>query len=211
MKIERLTQLCLLSFGLIMMAGCSSNSSLLPEATTRPSLTTSIDDYKYLIGPGDNVDIFVWRNPEVSGSFTVRPDGMITTSLVEDLQVSGKTPTALARDVEKELSKYIRDPIVTVSVGRYSGPYSEQVRVIGEATLPQAISYKEDMSLLDLMVAVGGITEFANGDGSKLIRVVDGIQKEYTVHIDRLIKEGDISANVDILPGDILIIPEAWF
>ncbi|GAC18533.1 XrtA/PEP-CTERM system exopolysaccharide export protein [Paraglaciecola arctica] len=211
MKIVRWTQLFLLSFGLIVMAGCSTNSSLLPGATTRPSLTTSIDDYKYLIGPGDNVNIFVWRNPEVSGSFTVRPDGMITTSLVEDLQVSGKTPTALARDVEKELSKYIRDPIVTVSVGRFSGPYSEQVRVIGEAASPQAISYQEDMSLLDLMVAVGGITEFANGDGSKLIRVVNGEQKEYTVHIDRLIKEGDISANVDILPGDILIIPEAWF
>lgn len=210
MKIERLTQILLLSFGLILMAGCTS-SSVLPEATTRPSLTTSIDDYKYLIGPGDNVNIFVWRNPEVSGSFTVRPDGMITTSLVEDLPVSGKTPTALARDVEKELSKYIRDPIVTVSVGRYSSPYSEQVRVIGEATSPQAISYQEDMSLLDLMVAVGGITEFANGDGSKLIRVVNGVQQEYTVHIDRLIKEGDISANVDILPGDILIIPEAWF
>jgi polysaccharide export outer membrane protein len=210
MKIERLTQLFLLSFGLILLAGCSSSSGL-PEATTRPSLTTSIDDYKYLIGPGDNVNIFVWRNPEVSGSFAVRPDGMITTSLVEDLQVSGKTPTALARDVEKELSKYIRDPIVTVSVSRYSGPYSEQVRVIGEAASPQAISYQEDMSLLDLMVAVGGITEFADGDGSKLIRVVNGVQQEYTVHIDRLIKEGDISANVDILPGDILIIPEAWF
>lgn len=210
MKIERLTQLLLLSFGLIVMASCST-SSVLPEATTRPSLTTSIDDYKYLIGPGDSVNIFVWRNPEVSGTFVVRPDGMITTSLVEDLQVSGKTPTALARDVEKELSKYIRDPIVTISVGRFSGPYSEQVRVIGEAASPQAISYQEDMSLLDLMVAVGGITEFANGDGSKLIRVVNGKQQEYTVHIDRLIKEGDISANVDILPGDILIIPEAWF
>ena len=210
MKIERTTQLVLLSFGLILMASCSTNS-LLPEATTRPSLTTSIDDYKYLIGPGDSVNIFVWRNPEVSGSFTVRPDGMITTSLVEDLPVSGKTPTALARDVEKELSKYIRDPIVTVSIGGFSGPYSEQVRVIGEATSPRAITYKEDMSLLDLMVAVGGITDFANGDGSKLIRVVNGKQQEFLVHIDRVIKEGDISANVDILPGDILIIPEAWF
>jgi polysaccharide export outer membrane protein len=98
-----------------------------------------------------------------------------------------------------------------VSIGGFSGPYSEQVRVIGEATSPRAITYKEDMSLLDLMVAVGGITDFANGDGSKLIRVVNGKQQEFLVHIDRLIKEGDISANVDILPGDILIIPEAWF
>ncbi len=209
MKIERLNWLLLLTFGLLFISGCTK--STLPQATTRASLTTSIDDYKYLIGPGDNVNIFVWRNPEVSGSFIVRPDGMITTSLVEDLQVSGKTPTGLAREIEKELSKYIRDPIVTVSVASFSGPFSEQVRVIGEATSPQAISYQEDMSLLDLMVAVGGITDFADGDNAKLIRVVNGVQKEYTVQIDKLIKEGDISANVDILPGDILIIPEAWF
>lgn len=190
--------------------GCS-NSSELPRATTRASLTTNIDNYSYLIGPGDSLSIFVWRNPDVSGSFSVRPDGMITTSLVEDIPVSGKTPTALARELEVELSKYIRDPIVTVTVGGYNGPFSEQVRVIGEATSPRAVSYSEDMTLLDLMIQVGGVTEYANGDGAKLIRVVEGIQKEYSVLLDTLIKEGDISANVDILPGDILIIPEAWF
>ena len=209
MKIERLRQLFSLSFVLILIAGCSSNQ--LPEATTRPALTTSIDDYKYLIGPGDSLRIFVWRNPEVSGTFVVRPDGMITTSLVEDIPVTGKTPTALSREIEVVLSKYVRDPIVTVTLTRFNGPYSEQVRVIGEATQPQAINYKEDMSLLDLMIQVGGITEFANGDDSKLIRVENGVQIEYTVDIDRLIRDGDISANVDILPGDILIIPEAWF
>jgi polysaccharide export outer membrane protein len=210
MKTLRITQLILLSVGIALITGCSTSSQL-PPASTHSSLTTSIDDYKYLIGPGDSVNIFVWRNPEVSGSFVVRPDGMITTSLVEDLPVSGKTPTAFAREVEKELSKYIRDPIVTISVGGFVGPFSEQVRVIGEATSPQAVNYKENMTLLDLMIAVGGITEFADGDGAKLIRVVNGTQKEYSVALDSLIKEGDIQANVDILPGDILIIPEAWF
>ncbi|WP_407646754.1 XrtA/PEP-CTERM system exopolysaccharide export protein [Fluctibacter halophilus] len=192
------------------IAACSSTNTL-PQATAHQSLTTSIDDYDYLIGPGDNLTIFVWRNPEVSGSFIVRPDGKITTSLVEDLAVSGKTPSQLARDIEQALGKYIRDPIVTVSVTQFSGPFSEQVRVVGQAVSPSAVSYRENMTLLDLMIAVGGLGEFANGDGAKLIRVVNGEQREYNVYLDRLIKDGDISANVDILPGDILIIPEAWF
>ncbi|MFT5312731.1 MAG: polysaccharide export outer membrane protein [Paraglaciecola sp.] len=203
--------LFVLSVAVGLLVGCSSNSQILPGATTRPSLTTDINDYKYLIGPGDSVNIFVWRNPEVSGSFVVRPDGMITTSLVEDLPVSGKTPTDFAREVEEVLSTYIRDPIVTISVGGFVGPFSEQVRVIGEAATPQAVNYKEDMTLLDLMVMVGGLTEFADGDGAKLIRVVDGVQTEFAVSLDTLIKDGDITANVDILPGDILIVPEAWF
>jgi len=212
MKTKRISLLLLLSMAIGVSAGCTNSSNqVLPAATTRPSLTTDINNYKYLIGPGDSVNIFVWRNPEVSGSFVVRPDGMITTSLVEDLPVSGKTPTAFAREVEDVLSKYIREPIVTVSVGGFVGPFSEQVRVIGEATSPQAINYKEDMTLLDLMVKVGGLTDFADGDGAKLIRVVDGVQKEFSVSLDTLIKDGDIAANVDILPGDILIVPEAWF
>lgn len=210
MKTIRIARLLLISVILGWMTGCS-NVQTLPQATTHPSLTTSIDNYDYLIGPGDNLTIFVWRNEDVSGSFLVRPDGKITTSLVEDLSVSGKTPTQLAREIEKELSKFIRDPIVTVSVSSFNGPFSEQVRVIGEATQPQAISYSENMTLLDLMIRVGGLTEFADGDNAKLIRVVNGQQKEYDVYLSSLIKDGDISANVDILPGDILIIPEAWF
>ena len=194
---------------LLTLGGCSSNK--LPAATTHSSLTTSVNDYNYLIGPGDSLDIFVWRNPEVSGSFIVRPDGKITTSLVEDIAVSGKTPTQLGREIEESLSKYIRDPIVTVSVTNFSGPFSEQVRVIGEATNPQAINYRENMTLLDLMIAVGGLTEFANGNGAKLIRVVNGRQEEFKVKIGKLVKNGDISANVDMLPGDIVIIPQAWF
>ncbi|ALS97648.1 XrtA/PEP-CTERM system exopolysaccharide export protein [Lacimicrobium alkaliphilum] len=210
MKILRKTQLLVMCLFAALVAGCSSSGNL-PPATTHASLTSSIDNYNYLIGPGDNLSIFVWRNPEISGSFVVRPDGKITTSLVEDVVVSGKTPTQLARDLEQELSKYIRDPIVTVSMTGFSGPLSEQVRVIGEATNPQAISYQENMTLLDLMIAVGGLTEFAAGDNAKLIRVVDGTQREYSVRVDALVRDGDISNNVDILPGDILIIPETWF
>ncbi|GAA0856911.1 XrtA/PEP-CTERM system exopolysaccharide export protein [Aliiglaciecola litoralis] len=211
MRASRLAQLLIVVAALGTISACTSTGNTLPEATTRSSLTTNIDNYSYLIGPGDSLSIFVWRNPDVSGSFLVRPDGMITTSLVEDIPVSGKTPTALARDLEQELGKYIRDPIVTVSVSGFNGPFSEQVRVMGEASSPRAISYAEDMTLLDLMINVGGLTEFADGDGAKLIRVVDGVQREFSVRLDSLIKEGDISQNVDILPGDILIIPEAWF
>lgn len=210
MKTNKIALLLFITVTLGWVAGCS-NTTTLPQATTRPSLTTNIDNYNYLIGPGDNLTIFVWQHPDVSGSFVVRPDGKITTSLVEDIPVTGKTPTALARDIEKELAQYIRDPIVTVSVGGFQSPFSEQVRVIGEATSPRAISYSEDMTLLDLMINVGGLTEFADGDGAKLIRVVNGQQKEYNVRLNTLIKDGDITANVDILPGDILIIPEAWF
>ena len=191
------------------IAGCSSLT--LPSATLHTSNTTDINSYKYLIGAGDSVNIFVWRNPEVSGSFVVRPDGMITTSLVEDIPVSGKTPTELARQIEKTLSTYLRDPVVTVTVNSFVGPFSEQVRVIGEATQPQAISYKKNMTLLDVMIAVGGLTEFADGNDAVVVRMENGVQKEYEIAIEDLIKDGDISANVDMLPGDIIIIPEAWF
>jgi polysaccharide export outer membrane protein len=177
----------------------------------RSSLTTDVNDYKYLIGPGDNLTIFVWRNPEISGNFIVRPDGKVTTSLVEDIEVAGRTPTMLARQIEEELARYINNPRVTVSVNNFSGPLGEQVRVIGEATNPSAVNYTLHMTLLDLMIQVGGLTEFANGNNAKLIRVINGKQETFSVRIDDLVKQGDISENVDILPGDIVIIPEAWF
>lgn len=194
---------------ILTIAGCAQQT--LPRATLQSSLTTSVDNYQYLIGPDDSLTIFVWRNPELSGSFVVRPDGKISTSLVEDVPVSGKTPTQLARDMEQILAKYIRDPVVTVSVNNFVGPYSEQVRVIGQATNPQAINYRQYMTLLDLMISVGGLTEFAAGNSAKLVRTLNGSQRTYDVRLDDLIREGDISANVDILPGDIVIIPEAWF
>lgn len=194
----------------ITMTACSSNRGL-PRATVHESLTTSVANYQYLVGPNDVLSIFVWRNPELSGSFVVRPDGKISTSLVEDVPVSGKTPTQVARDMEQILGKYIRDPVVTVSVTNFIGPYSEQVRVIGEAANPQAVSYREYMTVLDLMIAVGGLTEFANGNGAKLVRTRNGGQVTYELKLDDLIRDGNITANVDILPGDIVIIPEAWF
>jgi len=191
------------------MTGCNVNK--LPEATTRASLTTNVNDYQYLIGPGDNLTIFVWRNPEISGSFVVRPDGKVTTSLVEDVEVSGRTPTMLARQLEEQLSTYINNPRVTVSVASFQGPFSEQVRVIGEATNPSAVNYTENMTLLDLMIAVGGLTEFASGNNAKLVRVIEGEQTTFEINIEALIKDGDIKENIDMLPGDIIIIPEAWF
>jgi len=199
----------LLLLASIFFSGCSSNS--LPTATVQPSTTTNINSYKYLIGAGDVLNIFVWRNPEVSGSFMVRPDGMITTSLVEDIEVSGKTPTELARSIEEILATYLRDPIVTVTVQSFVGPFSEQIRVIGEATEPKAINYTQHMTLLDVMIQVGGLTEFADGNGAVLIRVENGKQNQYEILIDELLREGEIKANVDMLPGDIIIIPEAWF
>lgn len=193
-----------------LLTGCSSHSTL-PSATLHPSNTENINSYKYLIGSGDVLNIFVWRHPDISGSFNVRPDGMITTSLVEDIKVSGKTPTELARSVEEILSAYIRDPMVTVTVENFVGPFSEQIRVIGEAAQPRAINYTQHMTLLDVMIQVGGLTEFADGNDAVLIRIENGQQKEYQVMINQLLKDGEISANVDMLPGDIIIIPEAWF
>ena len=195
-----------------LLIGCSSSDlQNLPSATTHPSLTKNINDYNYLIGPGDSLNIFVWGNPEISGTFDVRPDGKISTSLVDDIDASGRTPSDLARSIEARLSEYVRDPIVTVIVQDFVGPYSEQVRVIGEASQPKAINYRENMTLLDVMVAVGGLTEYADGNDARLIRVINGQQRQFGLKMGDLIRDGDIQANIDILPGDIIIIPEAWF
>ncbi|MEC8374154.1 MAG: XrtA/PEP-CTERM system exopolysaccharide export protein [Pseudomonadota bacterium] len=210
-KINKLSSLLplFLSPIVLLSAGCSTLPDL-PEANTHQSATTDVESYQYLVGPGDRLTIFVWRNPEISGEFIVRPDGKITTSLVEDIQASGKTPSELAREIEEKLSVYITNPRVTVSVNNFAGPLSEQVRVIGEAMNPLAVNYSQNMTLLDLMIAVGGLTEFADGNGAKLIRVVNGKKVTYRLFIDDLIRDGDISQNVDILPGDVVIIPEAW-
>lgn len=189
------------------LVGCSNT---LPPATIHASKTTDIDNYQYLVGPGDSLNIFVWRNPEISGTFTVRPDGKITTSLVEDIHVGGLTPSEISRLAEKALSNYIKNPIVSVSVNNFNGPFSEQVRVIGQASEPRAVNYSKNMTLLDLMIQVGGLTEFASGNRAKLIRVINGEQVKFDLDIEDLINDGDISKNVDLLPGDIIIIPEAW-
>jgi polysaccharide export outer membrane protein len=165
----------------------------------------------YRIGPLDNLNIFVWRNPDLSISVPVRPDGRISVPLIEDLEVTGKTPTQAARDIEKQLGVFIQDPIVTVIVSGFVGPFQDQVRVIGEATRPQALPYRDAMSLLDVMIIVGGVTDFAAGNRATITRVVNGEQRQFRVRIDDLIRDGDITANVKILPGDVLVIPEAWF
>ncbi|WP_445428848.1 XrtA/PEP-CTERM system exopolysaccharide export protein [Alishewanella sp. HL-SH05] len=209
-KLNVKTTLSALFAATLLLSGCAQNSTL-PRASVQNSVTTSVDNYQYLIGPDDSLTIFVWRNPELSGNFIVRPDGKISTSLIEDVEVSGKTPTQLARDMELILAKYIRDPVVTVSVNNFVGPYSEQVRVIGQALNPQAVNYRQYMTLLDVMITVGGLTEFADGNNAKLVRTTNGSQRTYNIRLDDLVREGEISANVDILPGDIIIVPEAWF
>ena len=141
----------------------------------------------------------------------VRPDGKITTPLVEDLPASGKTSTQLARDIEQALSKYIQQPVVTVVVTEFIGPYAEQIRVIGEATKPQALPYREEMTLMDVLIAVGGITDFAAGNKARIIRNMDGKQQQFSVRLDDLIRDGDISANVPMRQGDVLVIPESFF
>ncbi|MBK7540242.1 MAG: polysaccharide export protein [Candidatus Competibacter sp.] len=209
----------------VLLAACAKPESGLPPSTAYSSQTSTPETYNYQIGPGDQLQIFVWRNPEVSQTVTVRPDGKITTPLVEDLQASGKTPNQLARDLEKALETYIRQPIVTVIVAGGIGPYSEQIRVIGQVNSQQststdtsrsagpraqAIAYRQKMTLLDVMVAVGGLSEFADGNRTKVVRIVEGKQQEYQVRLNDLLN-GDITANVDMLPGDILIVPESWF
>jgi polysaccharide biosynthesis/export protein len=190
-------------FGLL-VAGCAGKPS--PPAPA----TVELANYKYLIGAGDTLSVIVWRNPDLSMVVPVRPDGKITLPLVEDLPAAGKDPTVVAREIERALSKYIRDPVVTVVVTAFGGPYSEQVRVIGQATKPQALPYRENMTLLDVMILVGGITDFADGNRSNILRTSEG-NKLYRVRLNDLLRSGDISANVAVKPGDVLIIPESWF
>jgi len=190
-----------------MLTACA-NDPVYPPA---PAKTASASDWTYLLGPGDSVSVFVWGNPEVSGGFPIRPDGKMTMNLVEDLPASGKTPTQLAREIEKILGRYIQDPIVTVIVGGGVGPYSQQIRVLGEATKPQTLVYREDMSLVDVMISVGGISDFADGNRASILRIVDGKPQQYSVRLEDLVKDGDISANVEMRPGDLLIIPESFF
>ena len=191
-------------FSTLILGGCAGNP--------RPSAgVAQVPAHDYLVGPGDNVNIIVWRNPEVSMSVPIRPDGKITTPLVEDLPASGKTSSQLARDIEKALAKYIQDPIVTVVVTGFVGPYSEQIRVIGEAGKPQALPYRAHMTILDVLIAAGGLTDFAAGNKASIIRDVDGRQQQFSVRLNDLIKDGDISANVPMRPGDILVIPESFF
>lgn len=197
--------LAALAIGLL--AGCAS---LRGDSMPAAPATVSTDEYSYVIGAGDNLNILVWRNPELSMSVPVRPDGKIAAPLVDEVVVQGKTSVQVAREVEKQLGKYVRDPVVTVIVTGFVGPYSEQIRVVGEAAKPQFLPYKQKMTVLDVMIAVGGLTDFAAGNSATILRTAEG-NKQYSVRLKDLLKRGDVSANVEMRPGDILIIPQSWF
>jgi polysaccharide export outer membrane protein len=203
LKVMRWLACLAVIFSIFSLAGCKTYPSLSPDE--------KYISHDYLIGPGDTVDVIVWRNPEVSMAVPVRPDGKITTPLVEDLPASGKTSTQLARDIEQALSKYIQQPVVTVVVTEFVGPYTEQIRVIGEATKPQALPYREEMTLMDVLIEVGGMTDFAAGNKARIIRNIEGKQQQFRVRLDDLIRDGDISANVPMRQGDVLVIPESFF
>lgn len=188
-----------------LQVACGTTGSLPPAPAVAPAA-----DYSYIIGAGDTLNVQVARNPELSITVPVRPDGKISTPLVEDLVVQGKTPVQTAREIEAKLGRYVRDPQVTVIVQSYVGPYSEQIRVIGEAAKPQALPFKQRMTLLDVMIAVGGLTDFAAGNRAIILRTSEG-NKQYSVRVQDLVKGGDISANVEMRPGDVLIIPQSYF
>jgi polysaccharide export outer membrane protein len=187
------------------LAGCAGVGNY-PPAPTRAQTADTL----YKVGPLDTLNIVVWRNPDLSGTITVRPDGRLSTPLVPDLMAAGRTPPEIAHDIEGALSKYVREPSVTVLVTSFQGTFNEQIRIVGEATKPQAIPYRQDMTLLDVMIQAGGLTDFADGNSAVLVRGSEG-GKQYSVHLKDLLKRGDISANVDMKPGDVVIVPQSWF
>ncbi len=243
------TRKWLLLLCILMLSACGHPQLAQDDDATLPS------DYTYIIGPGDNITIYVWGNPDISTTATVRPDGKITIPLAEDLAASGKTPAQLARIMEKSLAKYVRDPQVVIMVSGFQGVYSQQVRIIGQLSgggssgsssglggssgsstggssgsasgssgvsggsgsggisrfSARAFPYKKDMTLLDLMIQVGGLGQYADGNRASIIRNINGELQQFGIRIDDLIEDADLSANVKILPGDIVIIPEAFF
>lgn len=205
LSLRRYPALLLNLLVILTLSACGSSQSVPQEERLE------LPDYNYVIGPGDTMEIFVWGHPDLSTTGIVRPDGKLTTRLVEDMPASGRTPTELAREIEQEYAEYVRDPVVTVIVQGFVGVPEQQVSVLGEATTPQSIPYSQHMTLLDLMVAVGGMTEFAAGNKSVLVRNEGGQRRSYGLRLDDLLKKGDISANLALEPGDIVIISESWF
>lgn len=199
----------------VFLASCASGSVMSseqlrasPESVAATSTSASPD---YLIGPLDQLEVFVWRAPELSTKITVRPDGRISTPLVEDMVAAGKTPTRLAKDLEGALGQYVKEPQVSVIVSNFTSTFDQQVRVLGEAQKPIALPYQSGMTVLDVMVSVGGLTEFAAGNKSVLIRGKGEERQSYRLRLDDLLRKGNISANVPVLPGDVILIPESMF
>ena len=197
----------------VALSGCASGGSgpQLPPASFVS--TQEGPGEEYVIGPLDDLTIFVWRNPELGAKVQVRPDGRITTPLITDMPAVGKTPKMLADDIKLALSQYIENPLVSVIVNNFSGTFSQQVRIVGATEKPASIPYRANMTLLDAMIAVGGLSQYAAGNKARLIRYdrATGRQREYQLQISRLLKRGDSSANVRLEPGDVIIIPESMF
>ncbi len=181
-----------------------------PAVTTTRAPSAAAPDY--VIGPGDALNIFVYRAPELSANLPVRPDGRLSLPLVPDIEAAGKTPTQLARDIEHRLKEYVREPNVTVMVTSFVGPTDRQVRVVGEAAQPKAIPYREGMTVLDVMIQAGGLTRYAAGTRAEIVRRgPDGQQQVIRVRLASLLRDGDIKQDVQMEPGDTLIIPQGWF
>jgi polysaccharide biosynthesis/export protein len=192
--------------GLLILAVVAGLAACAANRPSMPSTTQATDDV-YKVGPLDTLNIVVWRNTDLSGIVQVRPDGRISTPLVQDLVVAGKTPPEIAHEIGTALGKYVRDPNVTVLVTSFQGTFSEQIRIVGEAAKPQAIAYRQNMTLLDVMIQAGGLTDFADGNSAVLIRN----NTSYTVRLKDLLKRGDITANAAMAPGDVIIVPQSWF
>ncbi|NCP11841.1 MAG: polysaccharide export protein [Sphingomonadales bacterium] len=196
------------------LAGCAGGAATGPELPPASFVQQQEGPgEEYIIGPLDELTVFVWRNPELGAKVQVRPDGRITTPLITDLPAVGKTPTMLAEDIKLQLSEFINEPIVSVIVNNFAGTYSQQVRIVGATEKPASLSFRANMTLLDAMIAVGGLSEYAAGNKARLVRYDrgTGVQKEYAIRIGDLLKKGDTSANVRLQPGDVIIIPESFF
>ena len=190
------------------LAACAGQPPAIPTSSSAGSDAAPAD---YRIGPGDQLQVFVWRSPELTVSVPVRPDGKISIPLVQDVSAIGKTPMELSKEIEGRLKQFVNDPKVTVIVQSFVGPFSQQVRVIGEAAKPQAVPYRAHMSLLDVMIQVGGLTKFAAGNRAVIVRKVDGKEHTYPVYLSSLINDGEVQYNTPMEPGDILIIPQTYF
>lgn len=204
----RMLLVSLVTLIMAVTAGCGGTPTILSNEQPQSVAEQSSD---YLVGPGDSLQIFVWDHPDLSTNVQVRPDGRISTPLVEDLQSAGKSPTALARDIEGVLSEYVRTPIVTVIVQGFVGESQQQIRVVGQAVQPRALQYRQGMTVLDVIIEVGGLSEFASGNRARVVRNVGGESTEIRVRLDDLLNDGDIAQNLPMAPGDVLIIPQSIF
>lgn len=191
---------------------CPAPGTEAAAAQTAAAARAPATSSSYVIGAGDSLSISVYRAPELSmPGIPVRPDGRISMPLIPDIVAAGKTPTQLGKELEDRLKEYVQDPIVTVMVTGFIGPFDRQVKVVGEATEPTAIPYRDSMTVLDVMIATRGLTRYAAGNSAKIVRRVDGRNEEIPLRLNDLIKNGDICQNVEMKPGDTLIIPQSWF